>query len=131
MKHFLLLYDIYKDKEGQKASVFAEYLKKYEVLSDLDSIDDELLDRYKVSDMKDSVNEIDDDRVYDKYSLIIVFGGDGSFLRAAKLAYYLNTPILGVNLGRLGFMLTQDFDECLHNIESIAALKLIYEDRSV
>jgi NAD+ kinase len=37
-------------------------------------------------------------------SLAIVLGGDGSVLRAAKQMAYNQIPILGVNLGKLGFL---------------------------
>jgi NAD+ kinase len=39
--------------------------------------------------------------------VVLVFGGDGTFLRAAYLARDAGVPLLGVNLGRLGF-----FSEC-------------------
>src|ERR1700752_1108511 len=36
--------------------------------------------------------------------LVLVLGGDGTFLRAAELARNANLPVLGVNLGRIGFL---------------------------
>lgn len=36
--------------------------------------------------------------------LVLVLGGDGTFLRAAELAKNAGIPVLGVNLGRIGFL---------------------------
>lgn len=36
--------------------------------------------------------------------LIIVVGGDGSLLSAARMAIKVNTPVIGINRGRLGFL---------------------------
>ena len=36
--------------------------------------------------------------------LVLVLGGDGTFLRAAELARNAGIPVLGVNLGRIGFL---------------------------
>ena len=41
----------------------------------------------------------------EKYDLLIAVGGDGTMLRAAHLCAPLGVPILGVKLGRLGFLI--------------------------
>jgi len=44
------------------------------------------------------------DAAYSECDLIFVLGGDGSILRAAQKALQYDLPLLGVNLGRLGYM---------------------------
>jgi NAD+ kinase len=46
-----------------------------------------------------------------EFDLLIVAGGDGSVLRAGHLCAPLSLPILGVNLGRLGFLIQIDRHE--------------------
>ncbi len=43
-----------------------------------------------------------------EYDMLIAVGGDGSVLRAGHLCAPCGVPILGVNLGRLGFMIQVD-----------------------
>src|SRR5215218_440133 len=45
-----------------------------------------------------------DERAAEGCELVIVLGGDGSFLRGADLARNVEIPVLGVNLGRIGFL---------------------------
>ncbi len=60
-----------------------------------------------------SISEIPSD-----LDLIIVIGGDGSVLDASVLAIEKEIPILGVNLGKLGYLAELDVD----NIEMLAKL---------
>ncbi len=53
----------------------------------------------------------------DKVSLIVSLGGDGTLLQAATQLNSRPIPVLGVNLGRVGFMAEIAPDEALEEIE--------------
>ncbi|MDA1039349.1 MAG: NAD(+)/NADH kinase [Planctomycetota bacterium] len=53
--------------------------------------------------------------------LIIVLGGDGSILRTARWLGYQQAPVLGVNLGRLGFLADVSSDEVEKAFTDLAA----------
>lgn len=47
---------------------------------------------------------VDADAIPDSVDLIIVVGGDGSLLGAARVALQADLPVLGINRGHLGFL---------------------------
>ena len=61
--------------------------------------------------------------------LAISLGGDGTFLRAARQLAGTETPILGVNLGSLGFLTQLGADDLLPALEQISAGSLFIEPR--
>lgn len=61
--------------------------------------------------------------------VILVFGGDGTFLGVARLASKHGTPILGINLGGLGFLTEITIDEIHPMMERILAGDYEVEDR--
>tara|TARA_B100000214_G_scaffold55600_1_gene35550 strand:+ start:194 stop:1081 length:888 start_codon:yes stop_codon:yes gene_type:complete len=61
--------------------------------------------------------------------LIIVFGGDGLFLTASKIAINLNVPILGINYGKIGFLVDIDKKQALKQITAIISGDYIIDNR--
>jgi NAD+ kinase len=51
-----------------------------------------------------------DERAAEGCELVLALGGDGTFLRAAELARNVEIPVLGVNLGRIGFLAEAETD---------------------
>ncbi len=60
-----------------------------------------------------------------------VFGGDGTMLRAARALSPLGIPILGINLGRLGFLAGGSLDDLDHLLAEITAGRWTCEDRTL
>ena len=61
----------------------------------------------------------------------IVLGGDGTMLRAARALAPLGIPILGVNLGRLGFLAGGSLEELDGFLTEIAAGRSTTEERTL
>lgn len=61
--------------------------------------------------------------------LVLVLGGDGTFLRAAELARNASIPVLGVNLGRIGFLAEAEAEAIDAVLEHVVAQDYRVEDR--
>jgi NAD+ kinase len=56
-------------------------------------------------------------KMVEKADLVVACGGDGTLLRAARLVGSRDVPIMGVNLGALGFLTEFSAEEALSGIE--------------
>jgi NAD+ kinase len=59
----------------------------------------------EISSLGSGIEVVDaDERAAEGCEMVLVLGGDGTFLRAAELARNVEIPVLGVNLGHIGFL---------------------------
>jgi NAD+ kinase len=65
----------------------------------------------------------------DGAELVIVLGGDGSLLRAAELARPAGTPLIGVNLGHIGFLAEAEPEGLTETVDALLAGKYWVEER--
>ena len=61
--------------------------------------------------------------------LIVVFGGDGTILRGAELARPTATPLLGVNLGHVGFLAEAEVDNMEFTVDRVVNRTYAVEER--
>jgi NAD+ kinase len=61
--------------------------------------------------------------------LVMVLGGDGTLLRGAVLARDSGTPLLGVNLGHVGFLAEAEVDDLDFTVEHVVARAYDVEER--
>ena len=64
-------------------------------------------------------------------TIVVSLGGDGTFLHAARLAHSGDAMVIGVNLGRVGFLLPVHPSELLESIDLALKGSLPVEERVV
>jgi NAD+ kinase len=77
----------------------------------------------------DTLEVVPADEFAAQVDVVLVFGGDGTFLRAAYLARDAGVPLLGVNLGRLGFLSECELQEVPDALERLMEGAYHVEDR--
>jgi NAD+ kinase len=61
--------------------------------------------------------------------IVMVFGGDGTFLRAAELARFTDAALMGVNLGRVGFLAETEPEAVEETLTAIERCEYSVEER--
>ncbi|MDP6779509.1 MAG: NAD(+)/NADH kinase [Candidatus Latescibacteria bacterium] len=67
--------------------------------------------------------------LFERSDVVVALGGDGTILRAAALGKSTGVPILGVNMGRLGFLAGATPDELVEGLERLKSGGYEVEDR--
>jgi NAD+ kinase len=63
--------------------------------------------------------------------LVVSLGGDGTMLRAARVAHSRDAPLLGVNFGRLGYLAEIDAGELIAAFDKIVSGDYQIEERMI
>lgn len=71
----------------------------------------ERINRNSDGKRRDFIEYISLDKLYQSADVILLLGGDGTILEAARRAVPAKKPMLGVNLGRLGYMAELELNE--------------------
>ncbi len=77
-----------------------------------------------------NVEFFEEDEQYCFSDAVLVLGGDGSILGAARLACVYDKPILGINLGHVGYLARAEIAD-LQEIKGVLATEFAIEERSM
>ena len=61
--------------------------------------------------------------------LVMVLGGDGTILKAAEIVREQQVPLLGVNLGRVGFLAEVEREDLTETVRRISAFDYVVKER--
>src|SRR5687768_1564173 len=61
--------------------------------------------------------------------IVFGLGGDGTLLRAAELARPVGAPLLGINLGKVGFLAEAEIDDLDNAVREVVARAYTVEER--
>lgn len=72
---------------------------------------------------------LDSDVEFSQIECAIVIGGDGTILRAAELLRGVAVPLLGINLGHVGFLAESESDSMAETVRKVIAREYAVEER--
>jgi len=129
MKKVAIFGQVYKESHEKHLSTLINTLNKAKA-----SI--HIFKNYANSVQETGLTFVDNLDVFDKntqlddsFDALVTLGGDGTILRAFNLIDKLNIPVLGINLGRLGFLATVQKNEIPDAITSFLRNEYTIDER--
>lgn len=120
MKKFVIVTNLYKDPELKISNQIAEYIKvKGGEAINLSSFSPEVK-RFE---------ELDYKKIPEDTECIIVLGGDGTMIRVVRKTRLLDLPVIGINLGTLGYLCELDRENMYQAIDKIMDDQQMIENR--
>lgn len=119
MKHFFIITNSYKDKDLMLTKSMQDYIETKGGRCG-----------YYVSRGEENQDDcIHPELMPDDLDLIFVIGGDGTLIRAARDTASKNVPLIGVNLGILGYLCELEESTVFGAIDQIMEGKFVLENR--
>ena len=119
MKHFFIITNSYKDKDLKLTKSMQDYIETKGGRCG-----------YYVSRGEENDSDcVDVETLPELLDLIFVIGGDGTLIRAARDTASKNVPLIGVNLGTLGYLCELEEATVFSAIDQIMEDKFMLEDR--
>lgn len=118
LKHIGIIPNLMKDKDLECTNRITKWLNKHQIAP--------YMSREVAEKVDGDVNGIESERLYELCDSLIVIGGDGTILGVVEAASLKGIPIVGVNLGRLGFLADIEPDEIEEAMD-----KLIHEQYKI
>ena len=122
--HVLIAISNSKKGATDKAALVCAYLQSVSVTSEILNVD------ALIWEDPASIEKIPESVKNDGVDLAITLGGDGTILRTARILKDKRIPILGINLGNLGFLANDTDDNIIELVSLAMAGELIAEERT-
>ena len=120
MKKFVIVSNLYKDPELKISNQIAEYIKVK---------GGEAINLLQFTPDVERFEELDFSKIPADTECIIVLGGDGTMIRVVRKTRRMDIPVIGVNLGTLGYLCELDKENMYYAIDRILEDKHIIEQR--
>jgi NAD+ kinase len=118
MRHFTLITNVYKDQELELTRRMTDYIRAHGGTAE-----------YLLSNVRQQGQEFQAEDIPKDTELIFVLGGDGTLIRAATAVEALGIPLIGVNLGTLGYLCELDEATVFPAIDQILNDNYMMEER--
>lgn len=121
MNHFYIITNRDKDENLEITSSITRYIREHGK-------------EYQVQDVSESYeggiyHYTDPSKIPEETEVILVLGGDGTLIQAARDTAELDLPLLGMNLGHLGYLCELDKNNFFPALDKILANQYYIEER--
>jgi len=121
MRHVAIIYKRLRPEAARLAQQLKEWFEKRNVEVFLK----ENIDNSGVSSVYQKID------IPDRVETVVVIGGDGTFLSVARFIERKSIPIIGINLGGLGFLTEISADSCFTELGKILSGDFEIEERMI